>query len=398
MYRSLKLLSAVLVLGAFSACLAGAKAVSPSTSERLVKGNSSFAVRMYNQLGATDGNLFFSPYSISSALGMTYAGARGNTAREMKAALHFSLDQDELNPAFKNLNRELAASARKTGQKLNIANGLVLTGGNVSSQYKSILKKYYEAEIFPGGLAEINGWVKRKTEGKIDRILEQLSPNSVCVLLNAIYFKGVWESQFKKTATKDAPFNVSAGRQVTVPLMHQYGSFRFMAGEDFQAVSLPYKGNNLSMVVVLPNTADGLPALEKKMTDQSISEWLTGLDRQQPQKVYLYLPKFKLETGYDLAAPCEKMGMKDAFTIGRADFSGMGWPVGDLWISQIKHKAVVEVNEEGTEAAAVTAVEMATKSVRNDPVFRADHPFLFLVRDNRSGAILFMGRMVNPGA
>jgi len=398
MYRSLKLLSAVLVLGAFSACLAGAKAVSPSTRERLVKGNSSFAVHMYNQLGASDGNLFFSPYSISSALGMTYAGARGNTAQEMKAALRFSLDQDELNPAFKNLNHELAASARKTGQKLNIANGLVLTGGNVSAQYKSILKKYYEAEIFPGGLAEINGWVKRKTEGKIDRILEQLSPNSVCVLLNAIYFKGVWESQFKKSATKDALFNVSAGRQVMVPLMHQHGSFRFMAGEDFQAVSLPYKGNNLSMVVVLPNTADGLPALEKKMTDQSISEWLTGLDRQQPQKVYLYLPKFKLETGYDLVAPCEKMGMKDAFTIGRADFRGMGWPVGDLWISQIKHKAVVEVNEEGTEAAAVTAVEMATKSVRHDPVFRADHPFLFLVRDNRSGAILFMGRMVNPGA
>ncbi len=397
MYRLFTLLPAALVLGVLTTCLAGAKPVSPTSSELLAKGNSSFAVNMYKQLGATDGNLFFSPYSISSALGMTYAGARGNTAREMKAALHFSLDHPELNPAFRNLNRELAASAGKTGQKLNIANGLVLTGGNVSAQYKAILKKYYEAEIFPGGLAEINGWVKRKTEGKIDRILEQLSPNSVCVLLNAIYFKGVWESQFKKSATTDAPFNVSADRQVTVSLMYQHGSFRHMAGEGFQAVSLPYKGNNLSMVVVLPNTADGLPALEKKMTDQSISAWLTGRDRQQPQKVFLYLPKFKLETGYDLTAPCEKLGMKDAFTIGRADFRGMGWPVGDLWISQIKHKAVVEVNEEGTEAAAVTAVEMATKSVRRDPVFRADHPFLFLVRDNQSGAILFMGRMVNPG-
>lgn len=397
MNRLFAFLSAVLLVCSSVPCFATAKGAAAPQVDSIVKGNSSFAAKLYSELGAGEGNLFFSPYSISSALGMTYAGARGNTAVEMKQVLHFSLDQSALHPAFKALNRELAASAGKTGQKLNIANGLVLTGGNVSPQFKAILKDNYAAQIFRGGLAEINGWVKRKTEGKIDKILEELSPNSVCVLLNAIYFKGVWESQFKKSDTHEAPFKVSAGRQLKVPLMYQEGSFRIISGQDFQAISLPYKGNNLSMVVLLPDNVEGLAALEKQVDDQKLAEWLARLDRQRPRKVFLFLPRFKLETGYDLVGPCKKMGMNDAFMAGTADFRGMGWPIGDLWISQIKHKAVVEVNEEGTEAAAATAVEMTTKSAHRDTVFRADHPFMFMIRDNNSGAILFMGRMVNPG-
>lgn len=389
----------VVMLSMSCAGHAGASSAVPSLSNSLAEGNTEFAVPLYLELGAAKGNLFFSPYSISSALGMTYAGAGGDTAAQMKEVLRFRLNQAELNSAFKALNGELRSTAQKTGQKLSIANALILTGGPVSSGFKAMLKESYDAEIFGGGLDKVNGWVKEKTEGKIDKILSELSPDSVCVLLNAIYFKGVWDVQFDKKKTVDAPFKVSADRQVTVPLMHRKDDMRIMTGKDFQAVSIPYKGESMSMVILLPKAVDGLPALERQLTAGNLREWLAELDKKPVRKTYLYLPKFKLETGYDLKAPFQAMGMKDAFSTTKADFTGMGWEKGSLWIGQIKHKAFVEVNEEGTEAAAATAVEMVTKSapVRDHEVFRADHPFLFMVRDNASGAILFMGRMADPG-
>jgi serpin B len=399
MNRLLQVLSAILLIAAFSAFSATsmeASASGPSARENLVQGNADFAVQLYCELGAKEGNLFFSPYSVSSALGMTYAGARGNTEKEMAGVLHFNLGQTELHPAFKSLNKELAATAQKSGQKLNIANALVLTGGDVSGKFKAILKNNYQAEIFPGGLTAINGWVKLKTEGKIEKILEELDVNSVCVLLNAIYFKGTWASQFQKSRTQDAPFRLSASEKVSVPMMRQKSKFKILNGDDFQAVSIPYKGQQLSMVILLPRAVDGLAKLEKQLSIQNLKKWLAELDRNQAEEINLYLPKFKLETSYDLVSPFMKMGMKDAFALEKADFSGMGWRKGALYISQIKHKAVVEVNEEGTEAAAATAVEMSTKSVPFDPEFRADHPFFFIIRDSRSDTILFMGRMANP--
>jgi serpin B len=353
---------------------------------------------LYRELGAQEGNLFFSPYSISSAMGMTYAGARGETATQMKSTLHFRLEQAGLNSGFRSLNKVLYENARASGQKLSIANALVLTGGNVSDAYRKILTTYYDAGIFKGGLEEINGWVKTKTEGKIDRILEQLSANSVCVILNAIYFKGVWESQFDKKHTFDLPFKLPGGAEVKTPFMNRKGDLKLLDEKNFQALSLPYKGNTLSMVVLLPKTADGLAGLEDALYAEDLKGWLAKLDKQKNQKVWVYLPKFKLETKYDLGAPFQKMGMKDAFSPA-ADFSGMGWKKGDLWIGQIKHRAFVEVNEEGTEAAAATAVEMVTKSAPvRDPVFRADHPFMFLIRDNETGTILFIGRVANPAS
>lgn len=394
MNRLLPVLSAILLSVLFAA--PSTSLMAASLNENLVKGNNDFAVQMYHELGASGGNLFFSPYSISSALGMTYAGARGTTADEMKSVLHFSVPQSDLPSAFHILNRELVSTARKTGQKLNIANALVLTGGDVSSEFKTTLKDYFDAEIFGGGLDKINGWVKQKTEGKIEKILEKLDANSVCVLLNAIYFKGVWASQFQKINTQDAPFNISAGKQVSVPMMYQKSDFKLLAGKDFQAVSIPYKGKSLSMVVFLPKTVDGLASLERQLTDKNLKEWLAKLDNLPTRKIDLYLPRYKLETGYNLVAPFTRMGMKEAFVPGKADFRGMGWLKGRLYISQIKHKAFVEVNEEGTEAAAATAVEMAMKSFQQDPIFRADHPFLCIIRDNQSASILFMGRIANP--
>ncbi len=394
MKRYLLVFSGALLLVVLSMLPAGASPTGPFSA--ISDGNAGLAVQLYRELGAKEGNLFFSPYSISSAMGMTYAGARGETAAQMKTTLHFRLEAAGLNSGFRSLNKILGENAKISGQKLSIANALVLTGGNVSDAYRKILTTYYDAGIFRGGLEEINGWVKTKTEGKIDRILEQLSANSVCVILNAIYFKGVWESQFDKKHTFDLPFKLPGGAEVKTPFMNRKGDLKLLDEKNFQALSLPYKGNTLSMVVLLPKTVDGLAGLEDALYAEDLKGWLANLDKQKNQKVWVYLPKFKLETQYDLGGPFQKMGMKDAFSPA-ADFSGMGWKKGDLWIGQIKHKAFVEVNEEGTEAAAATAVEMVTKSAPpRELVFRADHPFMFLIRDNETGTILFIGRVANP--
>ncbi len=189
----------------------------------LVKGNNAFALNIYRKIAATEGNLLFSPYSLSSALAMTSAGARENTAKELKDTLQFQLDQDQLPSVFKELNKTITTQARKTGQKVLIANGLCLTSGDVSKEFKDILLDKYEAKLFSGRLDEINEWVKIKTEGKIDKILEKIAPDSVCVLINAIYFKGTWKLQFKKSQTHQAPFNLSPKKTINIPLMYQRG-------------------------------------------------------------------------------------------------------------------------------------------------------------------------------
>ena len=362
----------------------------------LVTGNNACAVDLYHQLKSKDGNVFISPYGISSALAMTYAGARGNTATEMAKSLHFGMPQEKLPGLFKSLNAQLMANAEKSGQKLAIANGLCLTGGDVSKEFKKLLKNDYSAELFTGNLETINGWVKEKTEEKIPKILDKLDPNSVCVLLNAVYFKGNWASQFDKKRTRDATFSVSASKKATVPMMYQKANFKMLPKDGFQMVSIPYEGEQISMVVLLPRAVDGLAKVEAQVTPLTLKRWMAELDSRRARKIMLFLPKFKLETNYDLVPTCKAMGISDAFDASMADFSGMGWPKGKLYISQIKHKAFVEVNEEGTEAAAATAVEMATKSARRHPIFRADHPFLFLIRDTQTGSILFIGRVVDP--
>lgn len=362
----------------------------------LARDNTAFALNLYGRLAPTEGNLFFSPYGISSAMGMTYAGARENTAAEMARALEFAAAPEQLPAACKSLNAAVQASVHGGHHNLSIANGLCLTGGDVSKEFKAVLRESFDAEILPGGLDRINGWVKEKTEGKIEKILEKLSPNSVCVLLNAIYFKGTWASQFRREATQDAPFRPATGKEVTVPLMCQKGQFKLLEKDAFQAIVMPYGGKTLSMAVFLPRAVDGLAALEKTLTAQALTQWLEEADKQAPREVQVFMPRFKLETGYDLIPPCQALGIKDAFVAGKADFRGMGWPKGELWIAQIRHKAFVDVNEEGTEAAGATAVEMQTRAMPRDPVFRADHPFLFVIRDHATGSILFAGRLSDP--
>jgi serpin B len=239
--------------------------------------------------------------------------------------------------------------------------------------------------------------VEEQTGGKIKNLLQpsHLSPNTSLVLTNAIYFKGDWSSPFSKAGTKDEVFTVTEDKRVPVPMMHRTGRLNYSDGEDFQALELPYAGDDLSMVIVLPKKMDGLARVEESLTSEKLSAWLAKLG---PRRVDVALPKFKVEAGFELQKVLPAMGMPLAFT-GSADFSGIDGKR-DLFISAVIHKAFVDVNEEGTEAAAATAVVLARPSavVRPPPavVFRADHPFAFLIRHNRSGSILFLGRVVNP--
>jgi len=397
MYYSFKALTVVLL----SLTLAAPTRFQPDSAadrtavKALVEANTLFASDLYRQLKHAEGNVLFSSYGIAATLGMTAAGARGNTEREMRDALHFSstLDPDA---AYRELDRQLQSTDVENGQTLRIANGLCLTGGRVDEEFRSLLKDSYHAAIFSGGVGEINEWVYERTEGRIESIMEHIPSNTVCVLLSAISFSGSWKFRFEPSHTRDAQFQLSPGKQVLHPFMQQRGRFRLLEHAGFQAVSLPYRGDRLSMVMVLPKETHGLTALENDLTAETLTRWLAQLNSASPRIIDLSIPKFKLATDYDLVPACRSLGMNDAFLPDVADFSGMGLPAGDLWIGQIKHKAYIDVNEEGTEAAAATGIGMQTKSASRYPLFRADHPFLFLIRDNSSGSILFMGRLSRP--
>jgi serpin B len=374
------------------------------------KGGDQFAFDLYAQLRGEDGNLFFSPFSVSTALAMTRAGARGETAAEMDKTLHFPFEGEQLQAAFASLIRQVNGDPNdsKRGYQLSTANALWgQKGYGFRPEFVKLTKDYYGA-----GLTEldfradpeqargtINAWVEKETRDKIKDLLQKgdVNPNTRLVLTNAVYFKGDWASQFKKDRTKPEPFTLADGKKADAPLMNQTGEFGYYDGGSFQALEMPYVGKDLTMVVLLPKKADGLADFEKELTADNVGGWLRQL---KSQKVIVTLPKFKSTSRFSLAQKLSDMGMKLAFT-EKADLSGMAGEPGDLYISDVIHKAFVDVNEEGTEAAAATAVVVATPSaVRTDvpptPVFRADHPFVFLIRDTRSDSVLFLGRIVDP--
>ncbi|MFH2019298.1 MAG: serpin family protein, partial [bacterium] len=368
----------------------------------VVTGNNKFALDIYAQLRNQEGNLFFSPYSISTALSMTYAGARGETETQMAKTLHFNLEQKRLHPAFAQLVRNLIAE--KKGYQLNIANALWgQKGYGFLELFLQITSQNYGAGLheidFAGNTEDarktINDWVEKQTQDKIKELLKPgvLDSLTRLVLTNAIYFKGNWVSQFKEEKTIiDAPFTLITSQKIKVPMMNQQEEFKYMEENGFQALEMPYIDNELSMVVLLPDKVDGLADLEKSLTMENLTTWLLKLRKQ---KIDAWLPRFKMTCEFSLADVLKSMGMSDAFALPPADFSGMTGKK-DLFISAVIHKAFVEVNEEGTEAAAATAVGIGLTSARQIPVFRADHPFIFLIRDIRSGSILFMGRVMNP--
>jgi serpin B len=383
-----------------------------STSEQalLVEGNSAFAFDLYQALKGEEGNLFYSPYSISLALAMTYAGARGETAEQMAATLQFMLEQDRLHPAFNWLDAELAKRGEgaegKDGEgfRLNIVNAIWgQKDYEFLSDFLDVLAENYGAGLrILDFITEteksrliINDWVSDQTEGRIEDLIPQGAIDALTrlVLTNAIYFNAAWEYPFDEDMTADGPFYLLDGGQVTVPMMKQTESFGYTEGEGYQAVELQYDGSELSMVILLP-VSGNFEAFEEGLQAQQVCDIISSL---QPTEVALTMPKFEFDSEFSLKDTLAEMGMPIAFS-GEADFSGMTGNR-ELSISDVIHKAFVSVDEAGTEAAAATAVIMKLTGVPEPLVeVTIDHPFIFLIRDIETGAILFVGRVMNPGA
>jgi len=444
-----------------------AKAVDPAAMAA-TQANSEFGLDLYAQLAKANAgkNLFFSPYSMSVALAMTAEGARGETALEMGKVLGYPnmargagkalpWKMPAIHEGFSTLSARLtarktpagaAARTKSNSYELRIANALY---GEKTypflDSYEQTIGKYYETGAirqadfknnYPTERAKINQWVEEQTANRIKNLLPNLSPNQAkllrLVLVNAIYFKGDWSVPFKETSTKDRPFLLPGGKTVRTPIMNaskldaaKYGAFNgdgstfdtpwrikpgqkegLYPGKDgFAMVELPYKGYDLSMVVIAPNDPDGLGTIEKQLSAKDLSAWIAKL---RYRKTHILLPKFKLETDYPMGETLQAMGMVRAFTDpampNGADFSGMSAskdPMDQLYIGKVIHKAFVEVNEKGTEAAAATGVMMPARGAAmplNEftPTFKADRPFVFLIRDVKTGVILFLGRVTNP--
>jgi serpin B len=384
-----------------------AQTSTPPTPDQtaVVEGNNTFAVGLYSQLRKQDGNLFFSPESISTAFAMAYAGARGATASEMANTLHFTVPPERLHPAMGQLLENLNAAHQ--GYQLHVADALwaekdytfledflKLTASDYGAGFNRVDFKGAPESV----RSTINQWVEQKTENKIKDLLppDAVTSTTRLVPTNAIYFKGDWQTQFDKASTKEEDFHLSQAQTTKAPLMHLQGRFNYFGGGTFQVLDIPYKSRELSMIVFLPDDANGLSLLEQSFTAANVQKWLSQL--QPLAKVILTLPKFKMTQQFELGGALSAMGMSQAFDRNAADFSGMTGKR-DLWISAAIHKAFIDVNEEGTEAAAATGIVMRSMAmVREQPpiIFRADHPFLFLIRDNRSGGILFMGRVTDP--
>ena len=385
--------------------------VNQADLDDLVNGNSAFVFDLYQFLAEENSNLFYSPYSISLALAMTYAGARGETEQQMVDTLHFMLSQDHLHPAFNSLDLELARRGEGAegkdgkGFRLNIVNALWGQDGyKFLSEFLDILAENYGAGLrlldFVKAPEEsrvtINDWVSDQTEGRIEDLIPQGVINDVTrlVLTNAIYFNAAWQYPFREARTADGMFYLLDGGEVTAPMMQQTESFGYAEGEGYQAVELPYDGRELSMVILLPE-AGQFGAFEGSLNAELVDAILKNL---APGRVALTMPKFELESDFSLAQVLVAMGMPDAFSMA-ADFSGMDG-THELFIKDVVHKAFVSVDEAGTEAAAATAVVVAEKAMMpEEPVeVTVDRPFVFLIRDIKTGAILFVGRVVNPGA
>ncbi|MGE5608443.1 MAG: serpin family protein [Bacillota bacterium] len=394
------------------ACPTHAELQPPKSSTNvptLVTGGNAFAFDLYSALRSQPGNLFFSPHSIHAALGMTYAGARGRTAEQMAAVLHFNLPQGALHPAYATLLHDLNADATRDGRELYrliVANALwAQEGYPFHRDFQQLVETHYNASIRPLDFAhdaesardQINRWAAQQTRDRIKDLIPPniLTPATRLVLTNAIYFKSSWAQCFDKSDTQDEPFHLSPDQSIKVPMMYQKERLSYLETDQLQAVELPYVGRRLSMLLLLPKKVDGLPELEKDLTSANLAHWLQAMSMRQ---VRLSLPRFKITSQFNLSSTLRAMGMPDAFAPNAADFSAIA-TAERLFLQAVLHKAFVDVNEEGTEAAAATATAVGALSMANpqEPaVFRADHPFLFLIRHRSSGQILFLGRLSNP--
>jgi len=384
--------------------------VSDATLDTLVEGNTTFALELYHRLAEEQSgeNLFYSPYSISLALAMTYAGARGETEEQMADALHYRLPQEELHPAFNSLDQNLASRGEGAegkddeGFRLNIANAiwgqedytfLDAFLDTLAENYGAGLRVLDFASAPEEARTAINEWVSEKTEGKIEELIARgaITPGTRLVLTNAIYFNAAWAEPFEEEQTEDGAFRLLDGGEVTVPMMRQTTSFGYAESQGYQAIELPYDGRELSMVILLPEDGE-FEAFEAALDAEEMAAIVDDLAYEQ---VNLTMPSFEFSSGFGLKDALMALGMPKAFS-GEADFSGMTGSRG-LFISDVIHKAFVSVDEEGTEAAAATAVEMAESAMPSEPIeVSVDRPFIFAIRDMETGAVLFVGRVLDP--
>lgn len=378
----------------------------PSSPQPAVSsGNNQFAFDLFKNVASGDknANVFFSPVSISTALAMAYAGSQGETQKQMAQVLHFTGSQQEVASGFHTLMTSMSQPANNAYQ-LNIANALwAQKNTRFVAEFTNLMSTYYSGEFNSVNfgdaqqtLATINHWVAGKTANKIPQLLHpgDISALTRLVLTNAVYFKGDWTTPFVETLTQPENFTTGDGAQKQVPMMHRTGRMTYAQSSDLQMLELPYRGNEQSMLILLPRA--GAPDPWSNFTWEKLQQ----LRKQMTEtKVILSLPRFKLEDRLSLAPSLSQMGMPDAFS-RTANFSGItgesGWH-----ISAVIHDAVIDVNEKGTEAAAATGVAISTLAMRREPepvIFRADHPFLYMIVHKPSNSILFMGRLSNPPA
>lgn len=378
--------------------------------EQLSSANSLFALELFRTLNESNptGNIFFSPFSISSALAMVFLGTKGSTAAQLSKTFHFDSVED-VHSRFQSLNAEV--SKRGAAHTLKLANRLYGEKTyNFLPEFLTSTQKMYGADLAPvdfqhaseDARKEINQWVKGQTEGKIPELLAVGVVDSMTklVLVNAIYFKGLWEEKFMKQDTTDAPFRLNKKNTKSVKMMYQKKKFFFGYISDLKCkvLEMPYQGGELSMLILLPEDIEdestGLKKIEEQITLEKLREW-TKRENLENIDVHVKLPRFKIEESYILNSNLGRLGLQDLFNSSKADLSGMSGSR-DLFISKIVHKAFVEVNEEGTEAAATTAGIATFCMLLPEEEFTADHPFVFFIRHNPTANVLFLGRVCSP--
>ena len=373
-------------------------------SREIIEANNRFAINLYSQYKSEEGNIFFSPFSISTAMAMVYEGAEGKTAKEIKSVFGFPKYDNSRRNQYSDLLSEINKKDKEYA--LKTANALWAEQDfHFLDEYLTTVEKYYEGKTTnldfrnepDSSRLIINNWVEEKTNNKIKDLLPEGSIHSLTrlVLTNAIYFKAKWLIQFDADKTRDKNFRVNPDKSIKVPMMQRTDRksiFNYTQNEDLQILEMPYAGEDLSMLILLP-LDDDIEVLENSFTIEKLTEWKKSLRKR---RVKIYIPKFKFETKYFMKNTLSNLGMPTAFT-NSADFSGMTGKK-DLIIDQVIHQAFIEVNEEGTEAAAATGVAMALKTSLRPPtpIFKADHPFIFIIQQNETGNILFMGRVSNP--
>lgn len=380
------------------------KSTSDTVDSRLVSANTTFGFKLFAEVAKQDAgkNIFISPASVGLALAMTYNGAVGETKQGMERALEIrGMNHLELNRAYAQLKAALESADPKV--QLNIANSLWGRKGiTFNPDFIQRNKQFYGAEVTaldfadPSTPATINSWVADKTKGKINKIVDNIDAQAILFLINAIYFKGAWAAEFDKAKTKEDQFTTGAGKQKRSPMMHQSGKYRYYEGKDFQAVSLPYGAGRVSMYIFLPAQNVSLGAFQKSLNATNFDAWMKKFAETKGE---ITVPRFRVEYEIGLNQVLKTLGMGIAFDPDRADFSGIVQTSQNAFISRVKHKTFAEVNEEGTEAAAATSVEMSVTSVMQPrKPFRmvVDHPFFCAIRDNKTGTLLFMGSISDP--